>query len=191
MDDPASLRPTRPVRLGRDDDRRPAAAGERRALRRDRGRRLDPRRRRAAGRSPATWSSRRCRSWTPPARKAGAARSTRSRRRRSTTLIPGHGAPMDRAAFLAWRAAFNNLLDCGASDRPKEDCVAGWRRDAARFIPAGREAMVSDRRRLLYRQPAALRAGGAAALLPRALADRPRRGAALGRYDIAHVPGRA
>ncbi len=58
------------------------------------------------------------------------------------TLIPGHGEPMDRAAFLAWRAAFNALLDCGASDRPKEECVAGWRRDAGRFIPAGGEAMI-------------------------------------------------
>jgi len=59
-------------------------------------------------------------------------------------LIPGHGEPMDRAAFLAWRRAFNALLDCGASERPKEECVAGWRPDAARFIPAGRAAMVSE-----------------------------------------------
>jgi glyoxylase-like metal-dependent hydrolase (beta-lactamase superfamily II) len=61
-----------------------------------------------------------------------------------TTLIPGHGAPMDRSQFLAWRRAYRNLLACGASDRPREDCVAGWRRDAARFIPAGREAMVDQ-----------------------------------------------
>lgn len=60
------------------------------------------------------------------------------------TLIPGHGEPMDRAAFLAWRGAFNALLDCGASERPKADCIAGWRRDAARFIPAGREADVDE-----------------------------------------------
>jgi glyoxylase-like metal-dependent hydrolase (beta-lactamase superfamily II) len=57
-------------------------------------------------------------------------------------LIPGHGEPMDRAAFTAWRAAFDALLDCGASDRPKAECVAGWRRDAARFIPAGFEPAV-------------------------------------------------
>ena len=60
------------------------------------------------------------------------------------TLVPGHGAPMDRAAFTAWRTAFDNLLDCGASDRPRADCVAGWRRDAARFIPAGSEAMIDE-----------------------------------------------
>lgn len=63
---------------------------------------------------------------------------------RFAILIPGHGAPMDRARFLAWRAAFNAFVDCGESDRPKSDCVAGWRRDAAAFIPAGREAMIDS-----------------------------------------------
>ena len=58
------------------------------------------------------------------------------------TLIPGHGEAMTRADFLAWRTAFNNFLDCGASDRPRDDCIAGWRRDAGRFIGAGREAMI-------------------------------------------------
>ena len=53
------------------------------------------------------------------------------------TLIPGHGAPMTKPQFLQWRTAFGNLLDCAVSDREKADCVAGWRRDAASFIPAG------------------------------------------------------
>jgi glyoxylase-like metal-dependent hydrolase (beta-lactamase superfamily II) len=53
------------------------------------------------------------------------------------TLIPGHGAPMDKPAFLAWRSAFGNLLDCAASDRAREACIAGWMKDAAAFIPAG------------------------------------------------------
>ncbi|WP_114953164.1 MBL fold metallo-hydrolase [Sphingosinicella terrae] len=61
-----------------------------------------------------------------------------------TTLVPGHGEPMDRAAFAAWRSAFDNLLDCAASDRAKDACVAGWRRDAARFIAPGREAMIDE-----------------------------------------------
>lgn len=61
---------------------------------------------------------------------------------RFVTLIPGHGAPMDRAQFLSWRAAFNGLLDCAASERSRAECVAGWRRDAAPFSPAGREAMI-------------------------------------------------
>lgn len=60
------------------------------------------------------------------------------------TLIPGHGEPMTRPQFLAWRTAFGNLLDCAASDSPRADCIAGWRRDAAQFIPAGREAMTDD-----------------------------------------------
>lgn len=54
-----------------------------------------------------------------------------------TTLIPGHGEPMDKPRFLVWRTAFDNLLDCAASDRTREACVAGWKRDAAIFIPAG------------------------------------------------------
>jgi glyoxylase-like metal-dependent hydrolase (beta-lactamase superfamily II) len=53
------------------------------------------------------------------------------------TLIPGHGEPMGRAGFGQWRTAFDNLLDCAASERPKAACVAGWKRDAAAFIPAG------------------------------------------------------
>ena len=60
------------------------------------------------------------------------------------TLIPGHGDPMDRPAFLAWRAAFDNLLDCAASARERAECVAGWRRDAGRFIGPGREAMIDE-----------------------------------------------
>lgn len=61
-----------------------------------------------------------------------------------TTLIPGHGAAMDRPQFLAWRTAFNNLVDCGVSDRPRDQCIAGWQRDAAQFIPAGREEGVGQ-----------------------------------------------
>jgi glyoxylase-like metal-dependent hydrolase (beta-lactamase superfamily II) len=53
------------------------------------------------------------------------------------TLVPGHGEPMTRPQFLQWRTAFGNLLDCAVSDREKDMCVAGWKRDAAAFIPAG------------------------------------------------------
>jgi len=52
------------------------------------------------------------------------------------TLIPGHGAPMDRAQFLQWKGAFDAFVDCGRSARPKDECVAGWKRDAAPFIDA-------------------------------------------------------
>lgn len=50
-----------------------------------------------------------------------------------STLIPGHGAPMDRAAFGRWRGAFTALIDCARSVRPAADCAAGWERDAAGF----------------------------------------------------------
>jgi glyoxylase-like metal-dependent hydrolase (beta-lactamase superfamily II) len=53
------------------------------------------------------------------------------------TLVPGHGDVMDRARFLAWRGAFNSLLDCAASSSTAEQCADGWVRDAAAFIPAG------------------------------------------------------
>lgn len=56
---------------------------------------------------------------------------------RFVTLVPGHGEPMTRPQFLQWRKAFDNLLDCAASTRAKEACIAGWKRDAAAFIPAG------------------------------------------------------
>ena len=61
-----------------------------------------------------------------------------------TILIPGHGVPMDRARFLAWRSAYDNLLDCGAATSDRTDCIAGWRRDAAQFIGPGREAMIDE-----------------------------------------------
>lgn len=61
-----------------------------------------------------------------------------------TTLIPGHGDPMTRGQFMAWRAAFNNFLDCGASDRVRADCIAGWQEDAAPFIPAARRQMIGE-----------------------------------------------
>lgn len=51
------------------------------------------------------------------------------------TLIPGHGPAMNRDDFLAWKAAFNNLVACGRSETDTAECVAGWERDAARFIP--------------------------------------------------------
>jgi glyoxylase-like metal-dependent hydrolase (beta-lactamase superfamily II) len=53
------------------------------------------------------------------------------------TLIPGHGDPMTKPQFLSWRAAYGNLLDCAASSATKAQCIAGWKRDAAAFIPAG------------------------------------------------------
>jgi glyoxylase-like metal-dependent hydrolase (beta-lactamase superfamily II) len=50
-------------------------------------------------------------------------------------LIPGHGAPMTRGDFLAWRRAFNALLDCAASSASDAMCIKGWLHDARRFLP--------------------------------------------------------
>ena len=50
------------------------------------------------------------------------------------TLIPGHGAPMTRTDFAAWRSAYDRFVACGRSKAPANQCVAGWQRDAARFI---------------------------------------------------------
>ena len=61
-----------------------------------------------------------------------------------TTLIPGHGEPMDRPAFLSWKRAFDNLLDCAASPVARASCIAGWRRDAAAFQRPGRGAMIDE-----------------------------------------------
>ena len=60
------------------------------------------------------------------------------------TLIPGHGAPMTRAQFLQWKGAFDTFVDCGKSTRPKQECVAGWKRDAAPFIDPVHDAYVTE-----------------------------------------------
>lgn len=54
---------------------------------------------------------------------------------RFARLVPGHGAVMNKATFLRWRSAYDNLLDCAASDASRETCIAGWLKDAAAFIP--------------------------------------------------------
>jgi glyoxylase-like metal-dependent hydrolase (beta-lactamase superfamily II) len=51
-----------------------------------------------------------------------------------TTLIPGHGAPMDRVDFGRWQQAFAAVLDCAHSSRSAADCAAAWERDAAGFF---------------------------------------------------------
>jgi glyoxylase-like metal-dependent hydrolase (beta-lactamase superfamily II) len=60
------------------------------------------------------------------------------------TLIPGHGEPMNRADFLQWRTAYGNLLSCARSAADKKQCIAGWDRDAARFIDPDHKAYVDE-----------------------------------------------
>jgi glyoxylase-like metal-dependent hydrolase (beta-lactamase superfamily II) len=49
-------------------------------------------------------------------------------------LVPGHGAPMQRRQFTAYRKAFSNLLACAASNAKKTVCIEGWIGDAASLI---------------------------------------------------------
>lgn len=64
-----------------------------------------------------------------------------------TTLVPGHGAPMNRARFTAYRHAFGRLADCADTSAAKEACIDGWLRDAAEFLPAEQDR--KDARALL------------------------------------------
>jgi glyoxylase-like metal-dependent hydrolase (beta-lactamase superfamily II) len=41
-----------------------------------------------------------------------------------TLVVPGHGAPMTRAQFAAYRSAFDAFIDCAKSD--SKGCAAGW-----------------------------------------------------------------
>jgi glyoxylase-like metal-dependent hydrolase (beta-lactamase superfamily II) len=49
-------------------------------------------------------------------------------------LIPGHGAPMYRREFARYRHAYENLLECTASTRSKEQCAEGWVRDVGNLL---------------------------------------------------------
>ena len=60
------------------------------------------------------------------------------------TLIPGHGPVMNRADFLTWRTAYNNFVKCGHSAADKKQCVAGWERDAAKFIDGAHREYVRE-----------------------------------------------
>ncbi len=42
------------------------------------------------------------------------------------TLIPGHGAPMGRAAFSAWKTSFDTFVDCARGTQKVTYCAAGW-----------------------------------------------------------------
>lgn len=60
------------------------------------------------------------------------------------TLIPGHGPVMSRDDFTTWRKAYDDFVACGHSDANKAQCVAGWERDAAKFIDDAHRAYVHE-----------------------------------------------
>jgi glyoxylase-like metal-dependent hydrolase (beta-lactamase superfamily II) len=47
--------------------------------------------------------------------------------------IPGHGEPMNRDQFNAYRAAFNGFVDCVQTDAEAAQCASVWLDRAARF----------------------------------------------------------
>jgi len=55
-------------------------------------------------------------------------------------LVPGHGAPMRKPQFLAYRKAFSNLLDCAAGDAENNVCIEGWIGDAATLFASSKDA---------------------------------------------------
>jgi hypothetical protein len=48
--------------------------------------------------------------------------------------IPGHGEPMDRARFDAWRGAFSAFMDCVGSPADAGHCATAWANGIAGFI---------------------------------------------------------
>ena len=48
--------------------------------------------------------------------------------------MPGHGAPMTRAQFDAYRRAFSAFRGCVGGDAPAAECAAGWTRDVGEFL---------------------------------------------------------
>jgi glyoxylase-like metal-dependent hydrolase (beta-lactamase superfamily II) len=50
-----------------------------------------------------------------------------------TTALPGHGEPMSRAGFDAWRGAFNGFVDCVQGTAEPAQCAAAWADGIASF----------------------------------------------------------
>ena len=48
--------------------------------------------------------------------------------------VPGHGREMTRADLIAYRDAFNALLDCAAADTPAPACADAWSRAASPLL---------------------------------------------------------
>jgi len=59
-------------------------------------------------------------------------------------LVPGHGDPMTHADFRIWKRAYDNLLDCTRGKADKQVCIAGWQKDAAKFIDADHREYVGQ-----------------------------------------------
>ncbi len=49
--------------------------------------------------------------------------------------IPGHGEPMNRDQFNAYRTAFNGFMDCVQSDAAPAQCATVWTTGVSQFLP--------------------------------------------------------
>ncbi len=56
------------------------------------------------------------------------------------TALPGHGEPMSRAQFDAWRGAFNRFMDCVEDDSAAGQCAAVWADGIAGFTAGDEQA---------------------------------------------------
>ena len=50
------------------------------------------------------------------------------------TLVPGHGLPMDHAAFSSYRQAFDAFTTCAEGTQATASCVATWMQQGAPFV---------------------------------------------------------
>lgn len=60
------------------------------------------------------------------------------------TIIPGHGAPMNRAQFGTYRKAFDALIVCSASTRDEKTCAADWTKAVSALPGAGPDAQAQS-----------------------------------------------
>lgn len=51
---------------------------------------------------------------------------------------------MSKPQFLAWKSAFDRLVECGRSKATVPTCVEGWMTNAAPFITADKKAYVRE-----------------------------------------------
>jgi len=75
------------------------------------------------------------------------------------TLVPGHGLPMDHAAFSSYRHAFDAFTVCAEGTQPTASCVATWMQQGASFVamnpdPKGTEAALTYYVNQVLRVPA-------------------------------------
>lgn len=60
------------------------------------------------------------------------------------TLAPGHGLPMDHAAFSSYRRAFDAYVDCAEGSEPTAACVTTWMQKAAPFVAMHPDAKYTE-----------------------------------------------